>query len=284
MSNETYRFKVGALECIAVSDGILHPELNASFFYANAPKERLVQILHKHNLQREQFVPLPCHCLVIDTTEHLVLVDTGRGKGASPSIGKLLQNLKSEGIEPSDIDTVIITHGHRDHICGNIDAEGKPVFPNARYFISKDEWEFWTSEIDPTQWVRNMADDVRKQLLPLQSQLHLFDQDGELVPGIHTVAAPGHTPGHTAVSVSSKGAELLHISDLVVCRIHLEQPDWYMAHEVLPGQAVSSRRRLLEIAATRKLLVFAFHLPFPGLGHVTQKQDGWQWQPIRMTD
>ena len=285
MSIETYRFKIGTFECIAVSDGI-REGLSKSFLYANAPKERLVQVLREHNLQQEQLVPLPCNCLVIDTTEHLVLVDTACGKSAPQypayrRAGKLLQNLKSERIEPSDFDTVILTHGHADHICGNIDAEGKPAFPNARYFMSRDEWEFWTSEIDPAlNYGEDWVDRIRKHLLPIQDQLHLFDQEGEIVPGIHTVAARGHTPGHTALSVHSKGEELLHISDLVVDRIHLEQPDWYMEHEFLPDQAVSSRRRLLEIAATRKLLVFAFHLPFPGLGHIIPKEAGWQWQPI----
>jgi len=149
MNTEAYRFKVGTFECIAVSDG-LRQGLGAGFMYANAPEERLVQALQAHDLQRDQIEPLPLNCLLIETTEHLVLVDTGYGPSASrfPALenaGKLIRNLKSEGVELSDIDTVILTHGHKDHICGNIDAEGKPVFPNARYFISKDEWEFLAS-------------------------------------------------------------------------------------------------------------------------------------------
>ena len=113
------------------------------------------------------------------------------------------------------------------------------------YFISEYEWEFWTSGVDTTQRVRHMVDDVRKQLLSLQSQFHLFDQDGEIILDIHTVAEHYHTSGHTAVSISSKGEELLHISNLVACLMHLKQPVRCIVTKVLLDKVVSSRRHFL---------------------------------------
>ena len=204
-----------------------------------------------------------------------------------PSTGKLLQNLQAEGIEPRDIDTVILTHGHPDHIGGNTDAEGKPAFPNARYVMWKGEWDFWTSgqaEQKLDEHVKEiLLGFARKNLPPIQGQLDLVDNEAKIVPGIRAIAAPGHTPGHMALAVSSEGRQLLVISDAVLHPIHLEQPEWYAAIDLATEQVVATRRRLLSWAAAEMVLVLAFHFPFPGLGSVIQRGEGWQWVPVEAT-
>jgi glyoxylase-like metal-dependent hydrolase (beta-lactamase superfamily II) len=290
MSNESFRFETGMLKCIAVSDGTLtyaSPTFPppATLLFANAPREVLEQVLLEHNLQPEQWVEWtsPYICLVVNTGDHLVLVDTGAG-GLAPTTGRLLQNLQAEGIAPEDIDTVILTHGHPDHIGGNTDAVGRPAFPNARYVIWKGEWEFWTSE----QAEQGLDEHVREVLLkfarenlpPIQGKVDLLDREEEIVPGILAIAAPGHTPGHMALEISSEGEQLLCISDAALHPIHLEQPEWYPVVDFVPEQAVSTRRRLLNRAVARKALVLAFHFPFPGLGRIVRKGEGWQWQPV----
>jgi glyoxylase-like metal-dependent hydrolase (beta-lactamase superfamily II) len=290
MSNETYHFKIGRFECIAVSDGTLTytpPTFPppATLLFTNAPKERLEQVLLEHNLQPEQWVEWTSSyiCLVAKTDDHLVLVDTGAG-GLAPTTGRLMQNLQDARIAPEDIDTVILTHGHPDHIGGNTDAGGKPAFTNARYVMWKDEWDFWTSE----QAERRLDEHVREILVkiarenlpPIQGKVDLFDREKEIVPGIRAVAAPGHTPGHMALEISSEGEQLLCISDAALHPIHLEQPEWYAVVDFAPDQAVATRRRILHTAANQKALMLAFHFPFPGLGRIDQKGDGWQWQPM----
>lgn len=286
MNTEIYRFKVGTFECIAVSDGTFaYPDHS---FFVNAPKERLEQVLREHNVQPGKIIA-PWTCLLINTGQRRVLVDTGGGGGLVPSVGKLLPNLQAERIEAVDIDTVILTHGHPDHIGGNTDAGGKPAFSNARYVMWKDEWEFWTSNPDLAQLKvednlkQLMLALARKNLPPIQGKLDLVDRKTEILPGIKAIAAPGHTPGHMALAISSANEQLLHISDAVLYPIHLEQPDWYPAFDLVPEQAVATRRQLLDRIAAEKALVIACHFPFPGLGHVIQKGEGWQWQPIETT-
>ena len=153
MSNETFRFKTGKFECIAVSDGTLTyapPTFPppGTLLFTNAPRKGLEQALLEHNLQPEQWLEWtsPYICLVANTGDHLVLVDTGAGN-LGPNTGYLLMNLQAEYITPTDIDTIILTHGHPDHIGGNVDSDGKLVFPNPRYVMWKSEWNFWNSEL-----------------------------------------------------------------------------------------------------------------------------------------
>ncbi|MFC1971229.1 MBL fold metallo-hydrolase [Chloroflexota bacterium] len=293
MPTDFYRFKVGDFQCVAVSDGA-HTYAPPTFpppvifLFANAPREHLERTLSEHNLNPEQWTEWvsPYICLVVNTGEHQVLVDTGAGSLA-PTTGKLIQNLKAVGIAPQDIDTVIITHGHPDHIGGITDSEDRLAFLNARYVMWQDEWDFWTSEQAEAKLDEHVSDVLlsyaRKNLPPIQGRLHLVNRETEILPGIKAIAAVGHTPGHMALAVSSKGEQLLCVSDTLLHPIHLEQPEWHAAVDLDPNQVQATRRKILKRAVAEKAMVLAFHFPFPGLGHVSQSGDTWQWEPISTT-
>jgi len=248
MNGEVHRFKVGSFECMAVSDGT-HTYAPPTFpppatlLFVNAPRRRLGQMLREHNLHPEQWTEWisPYIYQLVNTGKHWVLVDTG-ADGLAPSTGRLLQNLQAEGISPEDIDTVILTHGHPDHIGGNTDAEGKPAFPKARYVMWRDEWDFWMSEQAELKLDEHVKEVLlkfaHKNLPPIQGQLDIVDHETEIVPGIQAIAAPGHTPGHIALAIFSGGEQLLSISDVALHPIHLEQPDWYAAVDFNPQQTV----------------------------------------------
>ena len=292
MDTGSSSFEVGGFECISVRDGALNypPES----FFSNAPLERVEEALHERDLPTAQIMT-PYTCLFVDTGEHRVLVDTGAGDflGAhvaeifpgldhSTSVtGLLLENLRAAGIEPSDIDTVVITHAHPDHVGGTLDEAGRLVFGEARYFISRDEWNFWTSDAATAKASAVMVDTARLNLEPLESRLTLIEDASEVVPGVQAIATPGHTPGHIALSIASEDERLLHVSDAVLYPLHLERPEWTPVFDILPEQASASKRRIFDRAAEEEALVFAHHFPpFPNLGYDRKQEQGWRWQPI----
>ena len=289
MNNSSYRFSVGDFECLAVSDGF-HAYAPPQFpppevlLFANASPEALAAARRSHNLPTPwiEWVS-PYICLLIKTGKHLLLVDTGAG-GLAPTTGQLLRNLRAEKINPEDIDIVINTHGHPDHLGGNTDKDGKPAFPNARYVISKNEWDFWTSGEAERKLKEHskkiLLDTAHKNLSPIKSRFDLVEGETEIVPGIRTVSAPGHTPGLIALAISSKNDRLLCISDVVLHPIHLEMLDWFSVFDVVPDLVAVSRRKLLEMASADKALVMAFHFPFPGLSHVLRRGKSYRWQPV----
>ena len=291
MGTGTFRFEMGGFECVSLSDGALNypPES----FFSNVPLEHVKEALRERNLPKAQ-VMTPYTCLYIDTGEHRVLVDAGAGDlGAHaarmfPSLdhstsvtGLLLENLRAAGIEPSEIDTVIITHAHPDHVGGMLDEEERLVFGDARYFISQEEWDFWTSDDTLAKAPTFMVDTARRNLNPLKNRLTFVGDISEIVPGVRSVATFGHTPGHMALSIVSGGARLLRVSDAVLYPLHLEYPGWTPIFDMVPEQASASKRRIFDLAAEEDTLVFAHHFPpFPNLGHVSKQEQGWRWQPL----
>lgn len=287
MTGAVYTFEVGDLTCHAVSDGATIDPGFMDLVFAKTPPERAEEIVE--GMGWDTLLPENHHTsIVIESGDQLVLVDTGFGPGVSPSEGLLLSNLEAAGFALEDFDVLILTHGHPDHIGGNLDIDGNPNFPNARYVLSQEDWEFW-SDRPRVEEAMSYAPDfaqlllsyVDRQLLPLEGTIDLIGYDEEIVPGVTSIAAQGHTPGHMALLVQSGDEKLWIAGDTGLGEMHLRYPDAIMLPDVNPEQVVETRQRLFtRFAEEGSLVTFSHAEPFPSMGRVSSDGDVWAWDEV----
>jgi glyoxylase-like metal-dependent hydrolase (beta-lactamase superfamily II) len=278
-----YRMQLGQFEITALYDGAV--QLNTGLLH-NAEPADLDQLLAK------MFVSSPkmqtaVNAYLINTGEHLVLVDAGASTLFGPNLGFVRKNMEASGYRPEQVDTVILTHMHGDHIGGLNDADDKPIFAKATVYAAKAESGYWLSNemaaAAPQQ--RQHAFEVAQEAAApylAEKRFQPLKEEMAIVPGIRAVKAPGHTPGHTAFAVESEGQKLLIWGDIVHAHaVQFTRPEVSIEFDVDQPQAVATRKVLLQEMAASGSLVAGMHLPFPGIGHVRAEGKGmYAWVPI----
>jgi glyoxylase-like metal-dependent hydrolase (beta-lactamase superfamily II) len=280
-----YRFKLGDFEATVVSDGTLNLG-PAAPHYPKAPKEAVDEVLTSR-FQSPAALIAHENCLVLNTGDKLVLFDSGIGtyKVFGTDSGRLANNLAASGIKPDDIDAIVLTHGHIDHLSGIMSDEGKRLFPNAQIITSKVEHDFWTDEAktSSTGVMKLLVDSARKNLLPNKDRLVFVEDGKEAVKGVSVISTPGHTPGHTSYLLSSGGQNFIYTGDFVTHpAISLQYPNWGFNFDADPAMASETRKRVLDMAAQDKLMLIGYHFGFPGIGNVAKEGDAYRFAPINM--
>lgn len=283
-----YRFAIGSMDCLVVSDGGMTFELHPTFAM-DAERSEFEDLMQESFLDIDAG-PFTSNVLMVDTGERRVLFDAGIAEAFGPVMGRVATNLARAGVSPDSIDVVVISHAHLDHIHGLTDPSGAPVFPNADVLIADAELAFWTSPDlagvlsglpVPPDMQAGMIASVQNRLLPLGNRISTFALGEELLPGIRSVPAVGHTPGHSGFRIESDGQQMLHLVDCVHQYVSgMRRPDWKVAFDVDADTASQTRRRLLDEAAADRVLTMAYHFPFPALGHVRPRDDAFEWVPI----
>ncbi|WP_449182493.1 MBL fold metallo-hydrolase [Trinickia sp. YCB016] len=276
-----YRIMLGDFEVTALSDGT-HP----------FPIDSVIEGVSKEEIKRDldrDFLQPPVqgsiNAFLVNTGSKLVLIDTGAGVLYGDCCGRLMQNLRAAGYRPEQIDVVVLTHLHEDHV-GGIVSRGAMTFPNAVVMTSQTEADYWLNPANKSRapaFLGKFFDAAMESVAPYiaAGRFKPFNGNDPVVPGITPVPLPGHTPGHTGYRVESRGESLLVWGDIIhVAAIQFQHPEVSVEYD---SDAVAARRSRLDafnLAAQKGWMVGAAHIAFPGLGHIRQNGTAYEWVPV----
>jgi len=277
-----YRYKVGDIEVTAFHEGTIPRKLDDKFI-VNAPLNEVQAAMERAFLPKDSFNN-SYTTLVVNTGRNLVALDTGFADNGPPTVGQTWANMKSAGIDPAKIDTVIISHFHPDHISGLRLKDGTPAYPNAQIMVPAPEWAFWMDDARMNaapEAGRTVFALSRRVFEPYGNKVARYEHGKELVPGITAVEAIGHTPGHTAFLLQSGNGRLMVISDTAnLPALFVRQPEWSPIFDMDADRARAVRRRLFDMAATERLQIAAYHFPFPATGHIIKQGNAYDFVPV----
>lgn len=275
----TSAFMIGELSASALRDGRLEFPNDNKIFGVGHTSEEVAALLDAAGQPTDK-IHLDLDPLLVKGADHVLLFDTGAGTNFGPSAGQLPQSLQAAGVDAQNVTDIFISHVHGDHVGGLLNAAGALTFPNAKIHISKPEWKFFSglkAEQAAGMGVQNF-DALVKAMKP---KVVAFTPGAELVPGlVKAVEIKGHTPGHSGYRITSGTDSLLYIGDAMHSSIiSVQKPDWPMSFDADQKTGAASREALLAELATSGQHVYAVHFPFPGLGKIEKRGEGYAWVP-----
>ncbi|MEM1400078.1 MAG: MBL fold metallo-hydrolase [Pseudomonadota bacterium] len=274
-----HRLALGGFEVTSISDGATTFENPQSVFGTDQTVETVSELLTEENLPTDKMV-IGFTPVVVNTGSELVLFDTGLGAGAREGgMGKLRETLGTAGYTPEQIDVVVITHMHPDHI-GGLMEDGAPAFANARYVTGQAEFDFWSAEERMTGPTEGVAKQVNSNVKPLAENFTFIDGGTDVVSGITSIAAFGHTPGHMAYNIESDGKRLVLVADAANHYVlSLQKPDWEVRFDIDKAAAAAARKELFGMIAADGVPFIGYHMPFPSVGYVEPMDGGFRYSP-----
>lgn len=271
-----YRMRVGEAIVTALHEG-----------YQERPLEGLVKNTSVNNVKaalaaafmKPDVFTTFYNPLLIETAGKRILIDPGFADNGPPTTGQLARNMAAAGITPASIDIVLITHFHGDHIQGIRSKAGELVYPNARILVPIKEWDYWMDDANAakaTPQLQISFNASRRVFGPIANEVVKFAWGDEIVPGLTSLAVPGHAPGMSGFILKSGGETLLVQADVTnLPALFMRNPGWHLAFDMDPEMAEETRRRVFDMASAERMLVSGYHYPFPALGHITKEQDGY---------
>jgi glyoxylase-like metal-dependent hydrolase (beta-lactamase superfamily II) len=275
-----FRFKLGDAEATIISDGVLPlGDPHAAFLGISGPD---LDTMLTNNFLPIGAATLEQNTLVLNTGDKIIVFDNGMGisKAFGDTTGKLMVTLKQAGIDPKDVDALVMTHAHIDHCGGIIAPDGRPNFPNAQLYISEADFTYWTDEAKVGPNLKIFYEQAVRNLVPVKDRITFVKDGQEFLPGIHAMFTPGHTVGHTIYMIQSGKEQLCYIGDISHHPVLLiEKPRLEFAYDTDPKQAANTRVRVLDMLATKRTRILGYHFPWPGIGHIGKYGDGFRYFP-----
>jgi glyoxylase-like metal-dependent hydrolase (beta-lactamase superfamily II) len=279
-----YRYKVGDVEVTAINDGFAMRPLEG--FIRNAGLDEVKKAMQDAFLP-ENALPITFTSLVLRQGSRTILIDAGNGDMGAPTSGTWMSNFRAAGFDPAAVDTVVISHFHGDHINGLRLKDGAAVFPKAEIMVPEAEWAYWMDDGRMSQapeGLKGNFQNVRRVFGPIAKDVKRYEADKEIVPGLTTVATPGHTPGHTSYILTSGQGRLIVMSDVTNHpALFVRNPDWSAVFDMDGEVARKTRHRMLDMAASERAQVAFYHAPFPATGHIAREGEGYRLVPIQWT-
>ena len=281
LANGVTRLELGGATVTMLNDGAVSRQLDAGFV-RNVPLDRVQSELQSMGAPTDK-VEVPYTPLMVSVGKELVLFDAGNGEFGQPGTGKLLENLAKAGLDAKSVTAVVVSHFHGDHINGLRNKAGELTFPNAKIYVPAAEWNWWMDDARMAATPENARGGfttVRRVFGPIADKVVRFEPDTEVVSGIRSVAAYGHTPGHTAFIVAGRRQKLLFWADATNVSLFVRNPDWAVMFDMDAEAAKATRKRLADLAVREKMLVAGYHLPGSAVGTLSPRGEGYDFAPL----
>jgi glyoxylase-like metal-dependent hydrolase (beta-lactamase superfamily II) len=275
--------KLGDMEVIALNDGVARRPLAAEFV-KNAPMAQVQDVLKAQNLPTD-YIDIPFTAFLIVAGDRRILMDSGFADNGGATTGRLMANLSAAGFKADDIDTVLISHYHGDHISGLRNKAGQLVYPKAKIMVPTVEHAFWMDDArmnSAPEAMKGAFQNVRRVFAGLSAeQLLQFEPGKEIMPGVASMAAFGHTPGHTLFTAQSGGQKFAYVADLTnIPQLFARNPDWVVQFDMDAEAARVSRRKVFDMIVAENMMAGGYHFPFPAFGKVEKLGQGFDFKPV----
>jgi len=281
-----YRYKVGTHEVTVATDGVNKFRFPDGFVVGKSRDEINAEWATFYGTKDEMVVPYSP--IAVNTGSKLVVIDTGTGEAnferSKGAAGQFHSNLKAAGIQADQVDTVIISHFHGDHINGLLDKDNKLAFPNAEILVPAPEWKYFMDDAEMAKQTSDRMKGVfaglRRVFDALGRKVTQYEAGKEVAPGITSVATHGHTPGHMSFVIAQGNSKVFVQSDVTNIPLFVRNPGWHLMFDQDAQAAEATRRKTYDMLVAEKMMVQGFHYPFPALAYIEKSGNGYREVPV----